>query len=60
MKYWICPASLIMEAKQSEPSELFEKFASLSFVDRVNNRDSIEHMRRGYLEDLFNYCNKDV
>lgn len=52
MKYWIRPASLTTEAKQGELAELFEKFASAPFVDRINNRASMEHIRRGYLEDL--------
>ena len=38
MKYWIRPASLTTEAKQSELAELFEKFASTPFVDRINKR----------------------
>ncbi len=52
MKYWIRPASLTTEAKQNELAELFEKFALTPFVDRINNRASMEHIRRGYLEDL--------
>ena len=60
MKYWIRPASLTTEAKQSELAELFEKFASLPFVDRVNNRASIEHIRRGYLEDFIRESNSSL
>lgn len=48
-KYWIRPASLTVEAKQSEIAELFEKFAAMPFIDRINNRASMEHIRRGYL-----------
>ena len=47
MKYWIRPASLTTEAKQSELAELFEKFVAMPFVDRVNNKASMEHIRRG-------------
>ena len=36
MKYWIRPASLTVEAKQIEIAELFEKFAAIPFVDRIN------------------------
>ena len=60
MKYWIRPASLTTEAKQSELAELFEKFASLPFVDRINNRASIEHIRRGYLEDFIRESNSSL
>ncbi|MBD5500275.1 MAG: hypothetical protein HDR10_03585 [Lachnospiraceae bacterium] len=52
IQYWIRPASLTVEAKQSEIAKLFEKFASIPFVDRINNWASKEHIRRGYLEDF--------
>ena len=60
MKYWIRPASLTVEAKQSEIAELFEKFASIPFVDRINNRVSMEHIRRGYLEDFIRESNSSL
>lgn len=60
IKYWIRPASLTVEAKQSEIAELFEKFASIPFVDRVNNRASMEHIRRGYLEDFIRESNSSL
>ena len=60
MKYWIRPASLTTEAKQSELAELFEKFASTPFVDRINNRASMEHIRRGYLEDFIRESNSSL
>ena len=60
MKYWIRPASLTVEAKQSEIAELFEKFASIPFVDRINNRASMEHIRRGYLEDFIRESNSSL
>lgn len=60
MKYWIRPASLTVEAKQSEIAELFEKFASIPFVDRINSQASMEHMRRGYLEDFIRESNSSL
>lgn len=60
MKYWIRPASLTVEAKQSEIAELFEKFASIPYVDRLNNRASMEHIRRGYLEDFIRKSNSSL
>ena len=60
MKYWIRPASLTVEAKQSEIAELFEKFASIPFVDRINNRASMDHIRRGYLEDFIRGSNSSL
>lgn len=60
MKYWIRPASLTVEAKQSEIAELFEKFAAIPFVDRINNRASMEHIRRGYLEDFIRESNSSL
>lgn len=60
MKYWIRPASLTTEAKKSELAELFEKFASIPFVDRINSRASMEHIRRGYLEDFIRESNSSL
>ena len=60
MKYWIRPASLTVEAKQSEIAELFEKFTSIPFVDRINSRASMEHIRRGYLEDFIRESNSSL
>lgn len=60
MKYWIRPASLTTEAKQSELAELFEKFTSIPFVDRINSRASMEHIRRGYLEDFIRESNSSL
>lgn len=53
-------ASLTVEAKQSEIAELFEKFAAIPFVDRINNRASMEHIRRGYLEDFIRGSNSSL
>lgn len=60
MKYWIRPASLTTEAKQSELAELFEKFSSIPFVDRINSQASIEQIRRGYLEDFIRESNSSL
>lgn len=60
MKYWIRPASLTVAAKQGEIAELFEKFASIPFVDHINNRASIEHIRRGYIEDFIRESNSSL
>lgn len=60
MKYWIRPASLTTEAKQSELAELFEKFASIPFVDRINSSASMKHIRRGYLEDFIRESNSSL
>lgn len=38
LKYWIRPASLTTDAKQDEISELFDKFNSVPFDDRVNRK----------------------
>lgn len=60
MKYWIRPASLTTEAKRSELAELFEKFSSIPFVDRVNMRISMDQIRRGYLEDFIRASNSTL
>ena len=60
MKYWIRPASLTTEAKQSELAELFEKFASIPFVDCINSWASMAHIRRGYLEDFIRESNSSL
>ena len=36
LKYWIRPASLTTDAKQDEISELYDKFNSVPFDDRIN------------------------
>lgn len=57
LKYWIRPASLTTEAKQDEISELFDKFNSVPFDDRVNRMAKIDNIRRGYLEDFIRKSN---
>ena len=60
MKYWIRPASLTTEAKQGELAELFEKFTSIPFVDRIHSRASVKNIRRGYLEDFIRESNSSL
>lgn len=60
MKYWIRPASLTVAAKQSEIAELFEKFASIPFVDCMNSRASMEHICRGCLENFIRESNSSL
>ena len=58
MKYWIRPASLTTEARQDEISELFDKFNSVPYDDRINRKARIEDIRRGFLEDFIRKSNK--
>ncbi|MCL1808553.1 MAG: putative DNA binding domain-containing protein [Clostridiales bacterium] len=51
-EYWIKPSSVKTIAKGSELSELFNKFNSVPFDDRVNRQAKIEDIRRGYVEDF--------
>lgn len=60
LKYWIRPASLTTEAKQDEISELFDKFNSVPFDDRVNRNAKIDNIRRGYLEDFIRKSNSSL
>ena len=58
--YWIRPASLTVIAKQSEISELFEKFNSIPYDDRVNRMAKMDIIRRGYLEDFLRDSNSSL
>lgn len=60
MQYWIRPASLTTAAKQDEIAELFEKFNSVPFDDRVNRKATIELIRRGYVEDYLKESNSSL
>jgi len=51
-EYWIKPSSVKTIAKGSELSELFDKFNSVPFDDRVNRQATISDIRRGHLEDF--------
>ncbi|MDR2568714.1 MAG: putative DNA binding domain-containing protein [Oscillospiraceae bacterium] len=50
-EYWIKPASVKIAAKGSEIFELYNKFNSIPFDDRVNRDAKISDIRRTYLED---------
>ena len=52
LEYWIKPASVKMIAKGSDKFELYNKFNSIPFDDRVNRDAKITDIRRGYLEDF--------
>lgn len=60
MKYWIRPASLTIDAKRDEISELFDKLNSVPFDDRVNRKATIDNIRRGYLEDFIRKSNSSL
>lgn len=60
MYYWIRPGSLTTIAKKDEISELFEKFNSVPFDDRVNRIAKIDVIRRGYLEDFLRDSNSKL
>lgn len=65
LKYWIRPASLTTDAKQDEIkqdeiSELFDKFNSVPFDDRVNRKAKIDDIMRGYLEDFIRKSNSSL
>ncbi|MBR5565149.1 MAG: putative DNA binding domain-containing protein [Roseburia sp.] len=60
MQYWIRPASLTTAAKQDEIAELFEKFNSVPFDDRVNRKATMELIRRGYVEDYLKESNSSL
>ena len=51
-EYWIKPSSVKTIAKGSELSELFEKFNSVPFDDRINRQAKITDIRRGFVEDF--------
>ena len=51
LEYWIKPASVKTAARGSEKFELYNKFNSVPFDDRVNRDAKITDMRRAYLED---------
>lgn len=60
MNYWIRPSSLTTIAKQGEISELFEKFNSIPYDDRVNRLAKLDIIRRGYLEDFLRDSNSSL
>ena len=60
LHYWIRPGSLTTIAKQREISELFEKFNSIPYDDRVNRMAKMDIIRRGYLEDFLRDSNSSL
>ena len=60
MQYWIRPASLTTTAKQDEIAELFDKFNSIPFDDRINRKATIDMIRRGYVEDFLKESNSSL
>ena len=60
MHYWIRPASLTTAAKQDEIAELFDKFNSVPYDDRINRRATIEDIRRGFVEDFLKDSNSTL
>jgi ATP-dependent DNA helicase RecG len=60
MKYWIRPGSLTTAAKPNEISELYEKFNSVPYDDRINRMATIDNIRRGYLEDFLRDSNSTL
>jgi ATP-dependent DNA helicase RecG len=60
MKYWIRPGSLTTSAKPNEISELYEKFNSVPYDDRINRMAAINNIRRGYLEDFLRDSNSTL
>ena len=51
-EYWIKPLSVTTAAKRGELNDLFEKFTSIPFDDRIEPRATIDDIRRAYLEDF--------
>jgi len=54
LEYWIKPASVKTIARGSEKFELYSKFNSVPFDDRVNRDAKISDIKRGHLEDFLN------
>jgi ATP-dependent DNA helicase RecG len=51
-EYWIKPSSVKTIAKGAELSELFSKFNTVPFDDRVNREARMSDIRRGFVEDF--------
>jgi ATP-dependent DNA helicase RecG len=51
-EYWIKPFSVKTAADHSEKFELFEKFNSVPFDDRVNRKAKISDIRLGHIRDF--------
>ena len=59
-EYWIKPSSVKTIAKGAELSELFSKFNSVPFDDRVNRAARTSDIRRGHLEDFLRDSNSSL
>jgi len=59
-EYWIKPSTVKTIAKGPELSELFSKFNSVPFDDRVNRQVKIDDIRRGHLEDFLRESNSSL
>ena len=59
-EYWIKPMSVTTTAKGSELSELFDKFNSVPFDDRINRQAKITDIRRGFVEDFLVESNSSL
>jgi ATP-dependent DNA helicase RecG len=51
-EYWIKPSSVKTIAKGAELSDLFSKFNTVPFDDRVNREARMSDIRRGFVEDF--------
>ena len=60
MRYWIRSGAVTTHAKNDELSELFDKFNSIPYDDRVNRSATVENIRRGYLEDYLRESNSSL
>jgi ATP-dependent DNA helicase RecG len=58
--YWIKPLSVKTIAKGEEIAELFDKFNSVPFDDRINREAKISDIRRGFLEDFLVMSNSSL
>jgi ATP-dependent DNA helicase RecG len=52
MEYWIKPFSVKTVAQGSELADLFNRFNSVPFDDRLNRKAKMEDIRRSFLEDF--------
>ena len=59
-EYWIKPSSVKTVAKGAELSELFDKFNSTPYDDRVSRKATIDDIRRGHLEDFLRDANSSL
>ncbi|MDR1953037.1 MAG: putative DNA binding domain-containing protein [Clostridiales Family XIII bacterium] len=50
--YWIKPASVKTKAKGDEIAELYDKFNSVPFDDRINRKATVDDISYGYLEEF--------